>query len=122
MFLLLVEGERLFEAGGPVGNSADTAVLDFAGVRPSTERDPASRTSQEDSRGPALDKRQTCGGESKIRCAPSRDSCQQRAWLRAVLSAGIGRDSRLLSADGTASVSLRTLIRPAQEEGQPAYT
>jgi len=40
VFLLLVEGERLFEAGGPVGNSADTAVLDFAGVRPSTERDP----------------------------------------------------------------------------------
>jgi hypothetical protein len=96
VFLPVVEGERLFEDGGPVGNSADTAVRDLQ----ASDRVQSQRT-----RG----------------CAPSCNSCQQRAWLGAGLPAGIGRDSRLPSADGTASVSLRTLIRPALAEVNRLY-
>jgi hypothetical protein len=101
-----------FRAGGPVGNSADTAARDSQA---------SDRVQRKREQRASSGKRQTTGGESKIRCAPSCDSCQQRARLGAGLPAGIGRDSRLPSADGTASVSLRRVIRPAQARVNRLY-
>jgi hypothetical protein len=66
---------------------------------------------------PALVQQQRYGGDGALSC----DSCQR--WepgsLGAVLPAGIGRDSRLHSADGTASVSLPRLIRRAYSSSPP---